>query len=128
MTSPAPRGGFTLVEVLLALVMLGILTLGLMSNSARMLHGVSEERGRTQAAAAADARIARARVWPNYATLDSAFVGVENNTPFPGWTRATTITRTGGSGQPSDFKRVTVVVTGPGIPAPISRTIALGAP
>ncbi len=126
----APQAGFTLIEVMLALVMLVILTLALMSNSSRMIRGVSDDRTRTQAAAAADDRIARARVWPNYATLEATFAGSENNVPLPGWTRTTTITRTGGGGvgQTNDFKRITVVVAGPGLPDVISRTVAVAAP
>lgn len=121
------RAGFTLIEVLLAVVILAILTLGLMSNSAKMIRGVTDDRSRTLAATAADERIARIRVWPTYATLDT-FVAVESNTPLAGWTRTTTITRTGGSGLTNDFKRATVVVTGPGLPVPITRSVAMAAP
>ena len=128
MPSRSPRAGFTLIELMLALVMLVLLTLALMSNSARMIRGVSEDRARTQGAAAADDRIARTRVWPNYATLEATFIATENNVPLPGWTRTTTITRIGGAGQTNDFKRITVVVTGPGLPSPISRTVAVAAP
>ena len=122
------EGGFTLIEVLLAVTMLATLTLALMSNSAKMIRGVTDDRTRTLAATAADERIARVRVWPNYATLEATFVAVENNTPLPGWTRTTTMTRTGTSGGVNDFKRATVVVTGPGLPVPISRSVALAAP
>lgn len=122
------EGGFTLIEVLLAVTMLATLTLALMSNSAKMIRGVTDDRTRTLAATSADERIARVRVWPNYATLEATFVAVENDTPLPGWTRTTTMTRTGTSGGINDFKRATVVVTGPGLPVPISRSVALAAP
>ena len=122
------QAGFTLIEVLLAVVMLAILTLALMSNSAKMIRGVTDDRSRTLAATAADERIARIRVWPDNATLEATFVAVENNTPLTGWTRTTTMTRTGSSGGVNDFKRATVVVTGPGVPVPISRSVALAAP
>jgi len=123
------ESGFTLVEVLIALVMLALLSMALMSNSAKMIRAVTDDRARTIATAAADQRIAQARVWPNYATVGNLGV-TENNTPLAGWTRTTTVVRTGGagSGQTNDFKRVTVVVTGPGLPAPISRTITVAAP
>jgi type II secretion system protein I len=127
MRASTSRAGFTLIEVLMAVVILAILTLGLMANSGKMIRGVTDDRARTLAATAADERIARIRVWPNYATLDT-FVAVENNTPLPGWTRTTTIVRTGGVAQTNDFKRATVVVTGPGLPVPITRTVALAAP
>ena len=127
MRTATSRAGFTLIEVLMAVVILAILTLGLMSNSAKMIRGVTDDRARTLAATAADERIARIRVWPNYATLDT-FVAVESNTPLAGWTRTTTVTRTGGPAQPNDFRRATVVVTGPGLPVPITRSVALAAP
>jgi type II secretion system protein I len=120
--------GFTLIEVLLAVVMLAILTLALMSNSAKMIRGVTDDRTRTLAATSADERIARIRVWPTYTTLEATFVAVESNTPLTGWTRTTTMTRTGTSGGVNDYKRATVVVTGPGLPVPISRSVALAAP
>lgn len=127
MRAQTSRAGFTLIEVLMAVVILAILTLGLMSNSGKMIRGVTDDRARTLAATAADERIARIRVWPTYATLDT-FVAVENNTPLAGWTRTTTITRTGGAGLTNDFKRATVVVTGPGLPVPITRSVAMAAP
>jgi len=128
MRAKKSQAGFTLIEVLMAVVILAILTLGLMSNSGKMIRGVTDDRARTLAATAADERIARIRVWPNYATLEATFATVENHTPLPGWTRTTTITRTGGVAQTNDFKRATVVVTGPGVPVPITRSVALAAP
>jgi type II secretion system protein I len=121
------ESGFTLIEVLIALVMLALLSMALMSNSAKMIRSVTDDRARTIATASADERIARARVWPNYATLDN-LAGTESNTPQTAWTRTTTVVRTGGSGQANDYKRVTVVVNGPGLPAAISRTITVAAP
>ncbi len=128
MHSPRPRAGFTLVEVAIALSLLGIVTLALMAASGRMLHTVTDDRLRTTAAAAADARIGLVRQWPTYATLDSAYAGTEANTPLPGWSRTTTVVRTGGANQANDFKRVTVSVTGPGLPAPVTRSVTVAAP
>lgn len=128
MQNKKSEAGFTLIEVLLAVAMLATLTLALMSNSAKMIRGVTDDRSRTLAATSADERIARIRVWPNYATLEATFVATENNMPLTGWTRTTTITRTGGAAATNDFKRATVVVTGPGLPAAINRSITLAAP
>lgn len=122
------QAGFTLIEVLLAVAMLATLTLALMSNSAKMIRGVTDDRTRTLAATSADERIARIRVWPNYTTIEATFVATESNTPLPGWTRTTTVVRTGSSGGVNDYKRATVVVTGPGLPVPISRSVAMAAP
>jgi type II secretion system protein I len=122
------RAGFTLIEVLIAITMLAIVTLGLMAASGRMIRTVSDDRVRTVASTAADARIAMIRAWPAYATLDSVYAGIETGQPLPGWTRTTTIVRTGGAGQPNDFKRATVVVAGPGLTSPVQRTVTIAAP
>jgi prepilin-type N-terminal cleavage/methylation domain-containing protein len=120
------RQGFTLVEVLIAVVMLGIVTLALMSTTNRMIRHVSDDRVETVAVAAAEARTAQIRQWPSYTTLDSAFAGTETDTPLPGWTRTTTMVRI--TSQSNDFRRITVRVTGPGMPAPVSRSISIAAP
>ncbi|NOT07948.1 MAG: prepilin-type N-terminal cleavage/methylation domain-containing protein [Gemmatimonadales bacterium] len=122
------EAGFTLIEVIIAVVMLAILTLSLMKNNATMIRAVTDDRARTQAMAAADERLARVRVWPTYATLEATFAGTENNTPFAGWSRVTTIVRTGGVNQVNDYKRITISVTGPGLAAAINRTVTLAAP
>ncbi|MCL4866759.1 MAG: prepilin-type N-terminal cleavage/methylation domain-containing protein [Gemmatimonadales bacterium] len=125
---PANARGFTLIEVALAVAILGIVAAALMSATARMMRGITDDRGRTIAAASADARLAMAREWPDYMTLDATYAAVESNTPMPGWTRTTTIVRTGGPGQVNDFKRITVTVTAPTLPIPVARTVTVAAP
>lgn len=124
-----PReGGFTLIEVIIAVIILGIVALSLMSASARMIGGVTDDRLRTLAAASADDRIAQVLAWPTYATLDATFAGTQANTPQAGLSRTTTIVRTGGTGQTNDFKRVTVEVNGAALAAPVRRTVTVAAP
>jgi type II secretion system protein I len=128
MPRDAGRGGFTLIEVMLAIAILGLAVLGLMSTTGRMIRTVSDDRVRTLAAAAADARVAMVRQWPTYATIDSAFETTEAATPEAGWTRATQVDRVGGPTDDEDYKRVTVTVTGPGLAQPVNRSISLAAP
>jgi type II secretion system protein I len=127
-TGRAPTAGFTLIEVMIAITILGILTLSLLSANGRMVGTVARDRVQAQAAEAADAQIAQVRLWPDYGTLETQFSGTTNNFPATGWTRVTTITRTGGSGQANDFKRVTVTVTAPGLKTPVSRSVTIAAP
>ena len=122
------RDGFTLIEVMMAVTMLGLVMLGLMSTTGRMIRTVADDRSRILAAAAADEQLALVRQWPTYASLDSAYAGVQTDTPRPGWTRTTSITRIGGVAQPDDYKRVTVTVVSPILPAPVSRSITVAAP
>ncbi len=125
MTRLSRRAGFTLVEVMIALVILTIAALSLMRVTSRMIRGVTDDRTRTIASASADARIAEVRVWPTYSTLEAKYAGTETSTPIPGLTRVTTIVRTGGIGQPNDFKRITVTVSGTGLNSPVTRTITI---
>lgn len=120
--------GFTLIEVMVAVSVLVLVTLGLMRLTAGMIRSVADDRTRTLAAAAAEARLAAARQWPTYSTLDSAFVGTEANTPATGWSRVTSVVRTGGVALANDYKKVTVTVTGPGLPAAVKRSLTIAAP
>jgi prepilin-type N-terminal cleavage/methylation domain-containing protein len=119
--------GFTLVEVVLALVMLSVVLLGSTATSAGLIRAAGTDRRASQAGAAVDARISLLRQWPDYAVLES-FAGTEPDTPLPGWQRRTTVARTGGVGQPNDFKRITVTVEGTGLSAPVVRSITVAAP
>ncbi|MGQ0703303.1 MAG: type IV pilus modification PilV family protein [Gemmatimonadales bacterium] len=122
------EAGFTLIEVLIALVILAIAALSLMRLSGSMIRGVTDDRVRTLASASVEARIAEVRSWPTYSTLDGKYAGSESNTPTAGLTRITTIVRTGGVGQTNDYKRVTVTVSGTGLATAVSRTITIAAP
>lgn len=115
--------GFTLLEVMIAVVILGVVALGMASVAGSLVHSGTDGRLAAQAAAAADARISNIQVWPDYSTVDSVYVGTENNTPTTGWTRKTTYTHYTTS--KNDYKKFTVLVTGPGITSGVSRTITL---
>ncbi len=128
MRTKTRRNGFTLIEVLIAVVILGIAALSLMRVTSRMIRSVTDDRTRTLASASADARIARVRAWPTYSTLEATFAVTESNTPVTGLTRVTTITRTGGVGQPNDYKRVTVTVSGSQLTSNVSRTVTIAPP
>jgi type II secretion system protein I len=128
MKQPFRRSGFTLIEVMIALVILGIAALSLMKVTSKMIRGVTDDRTRTLASASADARIAEVRAWPTYSTLEAKYAGTENNTPVTGLTRVTTVTRTGGIGQPNDYKRITVTVSGTQLTSDVTRTVTIAPP
>ena len=122
------RSGFTLIEVMIALVILGIAALSLMQVTSRMIRSVTDDRTRTLASASADARIAEVRAWPTYSTLDAKYAGTETDTPVTGLTRVTAVVRTGGLNQPNDYKRVTVTVSGTQLTTPVTRTVTIAPP
>ena len=121
------QAGFTLLEVAIALAILGGVLLVLATTTARFIHTVTLDRVRTQANAVADAHIARIRLWPTYDSLSAEFSGTTGNFPFTGWSRQTTVTRIGGPSLPNDFTRITVAVTAPSLDSAVERTITVAA-
>ncbi len=123
------RRGFTLIEIMIALVILSVVALGLGASSGHFLHVVATSDRTNAAIQLANDRIAWAQLYPSYATLDSALTGVDSAFPtLPGMRRTTQVVHVGGAGQATDFKRVTVLVDGPGLLAPLERTVTVAAP
>ena len=123
--------GFTMVEMIVSLVILAFAIVGLSSTAARLARVAVDAENRGLALQAVEDRIARIRLHPVYQQLDSVFT--ESGAEIPGlpeYERSTNITRVlqpgGQSGKYIDYTRITVTVTGPGLPEPVSRTVALG--
>ena len=123
--------GVTLIEIIIAMVILTGVLLGMGGFAVNFTRTVSRSDARTIAVNLAAQRISDIRATPNYSGLETTFNGTEASiTGFSGYTRATTIVRTGGPRPTStnDYKTVTVSVTAPGITAPITKTIVVAAP
>lgn len=121
------RDGFTLVEVMIAVFILGSIVLTMAASASKYLSVATRGRQRVQASAAAEAQIALVRVSPVYDSLTARFNSTSNNMPAPGYTRVTSVVRTG-AGTTSDITRVTVTVTGPLLAMPVKRSITIAAP
>lgn len=122
----APNG-FTLIEVIIALVILISVLVGLSATTGRTVHTVATSDRQEAAIQLAHDRIEFVRADPRYSALDSLYEGVESNFPtLPGVQRVTRIERTTAAG--NDYRTITVTVTGPGLSAPVSRTVTVGAP
>jgi len=120
--------GFTLIEVILALSILLVVMMMLASTTGRALHTAATTQSQQTAIQLAMDKIDQVRNDPNYDGLELAYARTDTTfTGLPGFRRVTTIVRTGGQGQTSDYKKVTVVVTGPGI-TPVSRSVTVAAP
>lgn len=123
------RRGFTLLEVIIALVILSVVILLMANTSGSFVRHVAENDLRTSAIQLADDRIEYIQMDPDYYGLDTAYVGTESGFQgLTGFTRETTINHVGGSGQSVDHKIITVRVNGPGMTQPIERTVTVGAP
>ncbi len=121
------RRGFTLLEVAIALSILGGVLLVLATTTARFIHTVTLDRVRTQATAVANAHVARIQLWPTYDSLTVQFAGTTPDYPFTGWSRETTVWRSPVVVPPNDYTRITVSVTAPALESTIRRTITIAA-
>ena len=120
--------GFTLIEVILALSILLVVMMMLASTTGRALHTSATTQSQQTATQLAMDKIDQVRNDPNYDGLELAYATTDTTfTGLPGFRRVTSIVRTGGQGQSNDYKRITVVVTGPGITA-VSRSVTVAAP
>jgi prepilin-type N-terminal cleavage/methylation domain-containing protein len=129
---PAPRRrGVTLIEIMISVVILSVVLLGMGRYMVTFSRTVRASEARTMAVALASGRISEIRASPNYAGLETNYAATEATiTGFPGFTRVTAITHTGGP-RPTytnDYKTVTVTVDGPGLSAAIKKTIIVAAP
>lgn len=125
--SPSDQRGFSLIEVVIALTILSSVVMMMAVPAGRFMSTVNKSQRQVQAAAAANAQIALVRTYPVYDSLRVKFDSTRNNTPFTGWTRTTTVARTG-AGTTSDITRVTVTITGSGLATPIKRFATVAAP
>jgi prepilin-type N-terminal cleavage/methylation domain-containing protein len=123
------KNGFTLVEVMIALVILIVVVVGFMSTSGKLMHTVTVNDRHEAAIRLAYDRIEMVRLDPRYTKLESLYVATETNFPtLPGFTRVTTMALVGGPSQLTDHKKVTVTVSGPGLTSPVKRTTTVAAP
>ncbi len=124
------RGGFTLVEVVVALVLLSTAILGLGASASRLTTSAASAEVRALALESVEDQIARIRLDPRYAALDSLYVGTDSDVlGLDGYTRTTTLTHVQvGTPVTLDYKRISVKVEGPMLSPPISRQIIIAAP
>lgn len=123
------RGGFTMVEVIVALVILSVAVLGLAGSATQLTTSAANAEVRAQATYAAQDRIGLIEMDGRYALLDSLYEGVESDIPASGFTRTTTVEHVSTTSPDTlDYRVVTVAVAGPGLTAPVERTLMVAAP
>ena len=124
---PRPRAGFTLIEIVMAMSILLIVMLTLVTMTGRTVHlSTTAEREQAAIQLVTD-RTDQIRTDPNYAGLDSTYVGTETSfATLQGFRRVTTVQNVTSSGQ--NYKKFTVRVTGPGLAQAVSRTVTVASP
>src|SRR5690348_4927047 len=105
--------GFTLIEVIVALGILGSVLIALGMFSVRLSQSTSQARVRVAAAQLVAERLEAAKGAPRYTAIESLFVATEASmTGYPGYTRQTWVNHVGGAVTDTmNYKIVTVQVT-----------------
>jgi prepilin-type N-terminal cleavage/methylation domain-containing protein len=112
--------GFTLIEVIIAMVILMSVIAAMATATGGFVRSVAEDDRRAAAVQLADDRLQLIQIDPNY-TGFGAYAATENNFPsLPGFTRTTSVTRVTANNE--DYTTITVVVNGPGLLRPVTRT------
>jgi prepilin-type N-terminal cleavage/methylation domain-containing protein len=123
------RNGFTLVEMLLAIVVLAIILASVARYTGQYLHTVTTSTTRTAAAEVARERIGLIDMDPSYTTLAATWSGTQTGFPgYPGMSRVTTVARITGVAPRRDYTIVTVRVTEPTMGQPIDVTTVVASP
>lgn len=126
------RGGFSLIEVMIALVILTIVVAGLAGTTVTFQHQMTLGSTQAQATAAALTRMSIVRSQPDYTQL-STYAGVQSNYPIPGYTVTTQVNRDTSAVATcafppcpnNDITYVEVTVTAPGLLTPVTASYAI---
>jgi prepilin-type N-terminal cleavage/methylation domain-containing protein len=122
------RAGFTLVEVIVASVILTAALLAMAGFSIRYQQVDSSARIVNRAQQAANSRLELVRTAQPYSAIDTMATTESSIPTLPGYTRTTAVTRMGGSPTDTvDYKIITVTVTTPGVARTVKKTSFVGA-
>lgn len=121
------RRGLSLVEVVVALSILGGVLLALGMFSARLSQSTSTGRIRIQAAQLAADRLEVVKGAPRYSAIESLYVATENTIAGnPGYSRRTWVQRVGGAVTDTiDYKIITVQVTNAQLKGNVRKTTVI---
>lgn len=125
------RRGFTLIETVIALVMLSIISLGLMRFSGLQMRGTASVGVRMVATGIATEQLGQVRGDPAYTNLASRWAGTATGfTGYPSMSRVTTVRRVRDTVPPirTDYTVVTVTVSDPALTSPVQVTSTVAAP
>jgi prepilin-type N-terminal cleavage/methylation domain-containing protein len=120
--------GFTLIEVMIAMVILGIVLVGFQAASTQRLVGDLQVQDIRNAAVqlAAD-RVRAVQLDPVYNELALRYGGTETAiTNYPGFKRITTVAQTSATG--NNYTTVTVQVSRTGLKNTVYRSVVIAAP
>jgi prepilin-type N-terminal cleavage/methylation domain-containing protein len=129
------RSGMTLIEVIIAVMILSGVFIGLSNFTRRFQHLTNNHDALAIATELATARLEVVRLHRTYATLVSTFDGTSESsstsanpsmTAYPGYTRTTSAVRTGPSSS-ADYVTVTVTVANTATSTSVSKSLVIAA-
>ncbi len=125
------RDGFTIAEVLLALLLLSFMVMGFQAATGEIIHYAAQSDRKAVAVQLVQSRVDMIRLDTRYTALGATYA--ETNTTFadyPGLTRTTVLVRTLVTQMTGvlDYTTITVTVNGAGLRDPVSRTLVVAAP
>ena len=127
--APRARNGLSLVEVIVALSILGGVLLSLGAFSARLSQSTSASKIRIAAAQLAAERLEAVKSSPRYTAIESLYVATEPSLSLSGlngFSRRTWVTRVGGAVSDTiDYKIVTVQVTNSQMSGNVRKTTVI---
>ena len=124
------RRGMSLVELIVALAIIGGALISLASFSIRFARAASTSRAQATAVELAVDRIEAIKSYNDYDALDSVFTATETNIAgYPGFTRQTVLAHVGGVAPDTleDYRAVTVIVTSTQLSVPERKTTFIAA-
>ena len=127
----ADQDGFTIVEIVLALVLLSFVVLGFQAATGEIIHSAARSDRQTVAVQLVENRLDLIQLDPEYEGLEARYSETEAAIPgYTGLTRTTTIDRTEVTQETGvlDYLTITVEVTGTGLPEPVTRTTVVATP
>lgn len=125
------RQGFTIVEILLALLLLSFTVMGFQAATGEIIHFAAQSDRQAVAMQLVEDRLDLIRLDPGYGALETRYETAPTALQdFPGLTRATEIVRTREQQATGvlDYLTITVTVAGSGLREPVARTVVVGAP
>lgn len=125
----AQRAGFTLIEVMIAMMITAVVTLGMGAFMTQFIRSVGTANVRATANELVADRLEEVKGATRYATIDSIYARTENAIPgYAGYQRQTLVARVGGMPPDLyDYRIVTVIVSGRNLPAPVRKSTVISA-